>query len=205
MSIFKLSYKTKENIYRFLVGKPSFIKNLWVSRNTHLFIGKNVSITIDDYANFNFPISHDLKTDRGVFFIDDNSSVHIGSLGSRNGARIEVGRCAKLDIGYNVSMNIFSRIYSASSISVGSDTVIADYVVIRDSNGHTLEGSDNISPIKIGQHVWIGARAIVLKGVTIGDGAVIAAGSVVTSDVPPNSLVAGVPAKVIRNNVKWYA
>ena len=58
-------------------------------------------------------------------------------------------------------------------------------------------------PIKIGNHVWIGQRATVLKGVTIGDGAVIAAGSIVTRDVPPHSLVGGIPAKVLKENVEW--
>ena len=55
----------------------------------------------------------------------------------------------------------------------------------------------------IGDHVWIGARAVVLKGVTIGDGAVIAAGAVVTHDVPAHTLVGGVPAKIIKQNIVW--
>ena len=59
------------------------------------------------------------------------------------------------------------------------------------------------APIVIGDHVWIGTNAIVLKGVTIGDGAVIAAGAVVTRDVPAHSLAAGVPARVIRSDVHW--
>ena len=58
-------------------------------------------------------------------------------------------------------------------------------------------------PIVIGNHVWIGARAIILKGVIIGDGAIIAAGAVVTHDVPAYTLAGGVPAKVIREGVEW--
>ena len=58
-------------------------------------------------------------------------------------------------------------------------------------------------PIEIGDHVWIGLRAIILKGVKIGNGSVIAAGAVVTRDVPPYSLVAGVPARVIKENIYW--
>jgi len=58
---------------------------------------------------------------------------------------------------------------------------------------------EEYKPIKIGNDVWIGSRAIVLDGVIIGDGAIIAAQSVVTKDVPPYAIVAGVPAKIIRN------
>jgi acetyltransferase-like isoleucine patch superfamily enzyme len=60
-----------------------------------------------------------------------------------------------------------------------------------------------IQPIIIGNNVWIGTNVTVLKGVTIGDGAIIAAGSVVTKDVPANCMAAGVPAKVIKEHVKW--
>ncbi|MDE7192107.1 MAG: sugar O-acetyltransferase, partial [Clostridia bacterium] len=54
------------------------------------------------------------------------------------------------------------------------------------------------APVKIGNNVWIGAHATILSGVTIGDNAIIAAGAVVTKDVPQNTVVAGVPAKIIK-------
>jgi acetyltransferase-like isoleucine patch superfamily enzyme len=57
--------------------------------------------------------------------------------------------------------------------------------------------------VTVGDKVWIGARVTVLKGVTIGDGAVVAAGALVTDDVPPRALVGGVPARVLRENVTW--
>ena len=66
-----------------------------------------------------------------------------------------------------------------------------------------VEGEQKAQPITIGKHVWIGQNAMILKGVNIGDGAVIAAGAVVTKDVPAGCLAAGVPAKVIKKDVIW--
>jgi acetyltransferase-like isoleucine patch superfamily enzyme len=63
--------------------------------------------------------------------------------------------------------------------------------------------NSNTMPIIIGDNVWIGMNCIILKGVTIGDGAIIAAGSVVNKDIPPRALAAGAPARVIKENVGW--
>lgn len=96
------------------------------------------------------------------------------------------------------------QITCAEKITIGDDCNIGRDVIIRDYDGHTIDPSQPISaPVRIGEHVWIGQRAMILKGVTIGDGAVIAAGAVVTHDVPAGALAAGVPAKVIRENVDW--
>lgn len=84
-------------------------------------------------------------------------------------------------------------------------TVIAKQVLIRDSDNHDIiyDGYMKSAPIWIGKHCWIGMRACILKGVTIGDGAIVAAGSVVTRDVPARALVGGVPARIIKENVEW--
>ena len=97
------------------------------------------------------------------------------------------------------------QITCASKMIIGEGCVIARDVVIRDYDGHTIELPDYeiAKPIEIGKHVWIGNRAIILKGVKIGDGAVIAAGAIVTKDVPAKTIVAGVPAKVVKENIDW--
>lgn len=90
-----------------------------------------------------------------------------------------------------------------SPITLGDRVWIGHHAVLITTN-HEIGtewqrcGGWKPSPIVIGNGVWIGARVTVLPGVTIGQGAVVAAGSVVTKDVPPNTLVGGVPAKVIR-------
>ena len=84
---------------------------------------------------------------------------------------------------------------------MGDGCLIGHQVVIATLN-HDLKASARASMIpaavKLGKNVWVGAHATILPGVTVGDNAVIAAGAVVTRDVPENAVVAGVPAKVIR-------
>ena len=97
------------------------------------------------------------------------------------------------------------QITCASKIEIEEDCAIARDATIRDYDAHSVDGAvDTIAKeIHIGKHVWIGNRAMVMKGVTIGDGAIIAAGAIVTKDVPPGCVAAGVPARVIKKNVKW--
>lgn len=118
---------------------------------------------------------------------------------------ISVSKGATLEFFGNGYVNYGCNIDCFEHISIGKGTYISKQVYIRDSDNHDIEyeGYKKSAPIIIGEHCWIGMRATILKGVTIGDGAIIAAGSLVNKDVPANSLVAGVPAKVIKENVKW--
>jgi acetyltransferase-like isoleucine patch superfamily enzyme len=104
-------------------------------------------------------------------------------------------------------MNSGVQIECKKRISIGNGTIIAEGVIIRDCDEHcisTLSGNGvETEPISIGNHVWIGQRAIILKGVTIGDGAIIGAGAVVTKDVPSNCIVAGNPARIIKFEAEW--
>ena len=119
-----------------------------------------------------------------------------------NGATVGIQPNATLRLGSGY-ISPGAWISCGASISIGKDVAIADQVIIRDWDGHKIVGGrpDRL-PIVIGDHVWIGMRAIILKGVTIGDGAIIGAGAVVTKDVPPGTLVAGNPATRIRE-VEW--
>jgi acetyltransferase-like isoleucine patch superfamily enzyme len=87
-------------------------------------------------------------------------------------------------------------------VTIGKNCLIGNYALIMDSDYHSLNDRSlpgEAAPIEICDDAWIATRAIVLKGVRIGAGAVVAAGAVVTEDVPPRTLVAGVPAKVVRS------
>ena len=107
-----------------------------------------------------------------------------------------------LRIGRNVFINQNCTIYDLGGVDIGDDVLIGPNVSIITS-GHPLEPSQRraavtASPITIGRNVWIAAGATVIGGVTIGENSVVAAGAVVTRDVPPNTLVAGVPARIVR-------
>ena len=103
-------------------------------------------------------------------------------------------------------MNHNVRIVVVKSIRIGHNSYLSDYVTLRDSDNHPIGASlkNHSAPIIIGDNVLVGLNSTILKGVTIGDGAVVAAGSVVTRSVPPKALVGGAPAKVLRENVTWH-
>ena len=107
-------------------------------------------------------------------------------------------------VGNDTIINNNSVLCAVRSIRVGNHCRIADMVGIIDSDFHEINPAtrDNsvgiVKPVLIGDNVWIGSRAMVLKGASIGDNSVIAAMSVVTGAIPPNCVAAGVPAKIIR-------
>lgn len=106
-----------------------------------------------------------------------------------------------------------TSIYSQNRVEIGSHVLIGTDSIIMDTNFHSLDysirgtgkegyqydGTVNTAPVRIGNHVFIGTRCIINKGVTIGDGAVIAAGSVVVKDVPSWEVWGGNPAKFIKS------
>lgn len=108
----------------------------------------------------------------------------------------------------NGYMNAGAQIRCMEKIEIGSQCAIGRNVMIMDFDAHKIyyeSGEENLitAPITIEDHVWIGAGAIILKGVTIGTGAIVGAGSVVTRNVAPHTIVAGNPARVIKRNIKW--
>ena len=110
-----------------------------------------------------------------------------------------------ISIGDKMYLNHFSRIVAHEKVEIGKNAFIGQMVTIVDhDHDYVFEGEDmkisgfNTAPIKIGNNVWIADKVTVLKGVTIGNNVVVAANSVINKDVPDNSIVGGIPAKVLK-------
>ena len=121
--------------------------------------------------------------------------VRIGVWGREPGqGRITIGDCVLISPG--------CRISAGSEIVIGDGTMLANGVYITDSDWHgiydRIKRPADDTPVHVGRNVWLGDHCMILKGVTIGDNSVVGAGAVVTKDVPANVIVAGNPARVVR-------
>lgn len=149
-------------------------------------------------------------------FSTANGQIEIGK-GCDIHAIITAKKGAVIKIGDHTTIRGNSVIGAVSSIEIGNYVIVSNNVTIYDNNNHPTEPEKRIemcksgfyselwdwkysaaAPVKIGNNVWIGEKSAVLKGVTIGEGAVVASHAVVTKDVPSYSVVAGNPAKVVK-------
>jgi len=174
VTLFRKNIKTKGKFK--LKGLPTI--NIWYGASLEL--GANVVLNSRNrgyHINMYAPVKIFLDKKGAQVLIGDNTRIH--------------GTC----------------IHAMGRIEIGNNCLIAANCNIFDSNGHDLSmenpngrihSKDEPKDIRIGNNVWIGANTMVLPGVTIGDGSVIAANSVVTKNIPPKTLAGGNPAVVIR-------
>lgn len=144
------------------------------------------------------------------------SYISVGEKSRIDGYVVTELATSRVSIGKNTLVGPNTIIDCVSKVTIGDNVLISYECVFSDSDNHSLSYSKrkndlenwrlgqqdwtavNTAPILVNRGAWIGARAIILKGVTIGEGAVVGMGSVVTRDVPPFTVVAGNPAKEIR-------
>lgn len=139
-----------------------------------------------------------------ILRMDKDSVLQInGNFSFYYGADIILFQGAKLILGKNSYVNSDCKIRCQKEIRIGNGCAISHDFTVMDSDFHRINGKDMTESVVIRDHVWIGTRVTVLKGVTIGEGSIIAAGSVVTKDIPSNCVAAGVPARVIKEDVMW--
>ena len=202
-----------DKVLRFLCTKLFTPRRLRVFKPSMCYVHQEALVRIEKYLNFNrqWDSQRTLRNKMvGSIYLAKDATLDVDAFDVYAGSRINVNAGAKLSLGSGY-MNHECVIDCFDSISIGHHVVISERVVLRDSDNHSIQDMEAISsdesavtaPIVIGDHVWVGMNTIVLKGVTIGEGAVVAAGSVVNKDVQPHCLVAGVPAKVIKTNVSW--
>lgn len=137
-----------------------------------------------------------------------DSELHImGDVTLYPGCCLDV-RHGRVSIGDNTLINGGTHILCKASVSIGANCHFAREVLVRDDDGHPhgpagTEPGNVPRPVVIDDGCWIGQRAMILKGVHLGLGSIVAAGAVVTHDVPAHAVAAGVPAKVIGENEIW--
>lgn len=130
-----------------------------------------------------------------------------GIVSLQRGIRVVVDS-GRLAIGHGTNINgLGTRLLCRESITIGAGCTFSWDVQVLDNDFHAITSDGvvgrSVAPVAIGDRVWVGTRAIILKGVTIGDGAVVAAGALVTRDVPAGAVVAGVPARVVGRADSW--
>ena len=141
----------------------------------------------------------------GRLIVNNEGSIVLGRRISIRGSHVPVELAAlpggKLEIGSYTFINSGVSICAQESVTIGNNCAIGNYSLIMDTDFHKvgqLKDKPISKPVVIEDDVWLASRVTVLKGVRIGRGAVVAAGAVVTKDVPPYTMVGGVPAKIIR-------
>lgn len=178
-------------------------------------------------CNFNWLIYRNKITTDGrvilnwgsvIFGVDRKDQIKLGENVQLSGW-LTVFYGGKITIGDYTLIGNNTVVEAFDQIEIGAYTMISSEVLIMDNNNHSIYAQARLidtlgsadfnkvrinntncvhKPIKIGNHVWIGRRAIILKGVTIGDRSIVAAGAIVTKDIPADTIVAGNPAKVVK-------
>lgn len=181
---------------------------LFLKKPSGLLLGKNVSF-------FNLPA---IKWGK---FLKIGDKVYLSALGKNGitlGNNVGIGAYSRIivstslnnlgqsiTIGNNVGIGEFAYLGGAGGLEIGDDCIIGQYLSCHPENHNFLKTNELIrlqgtsrKGIKIGSNCWIGSKVTILDGVTIGDNCVIAAGSVITKSLPSNSVIGGIPAKVIK-------
>lgn len=147
--------------------------------NTEItIVGNNNHLLLDNYAKLDGPVS---------IVMQGNATLELGSNSGIRGVQFYI---------------------KDGKVSVGRDCMFSYGITIRNNDSHKVLNSDGLvtnapKDIIIGNHVWICQNSSILKGVNIGKDSIIAFGAVVTKSCPPNSIMAGNPARIVKDNIDW--
>jgi acetyltransferase-like isoleucine patch superfamily enzyme len=162
----------------------------------------------------------DLETEGGLVFLAGRGPKFVGRGSFRLGercrfraglapSRIATGANGRFVMGSRAGFNYGLEIFAEELVEIGPDVTAGALVTIYDTNFHPLEEGTptKVAPVRIGRNVWLGHACTILPGVTIGDHAVVGSGAVVSRDVPERTLMAGNPAKPVREltaGTEWW-
>lgn len=168
----------------------------------HVRLNNNSKLSISSSNNCNIDSA----------YLGEKTSIAVGNNAGASIRNCEINNDSKINVysGFLKMEDVYIGercvIHAYKNINIGSGTIISWNVSIMDGDGHSITHNKKINrpqDITIKENVWIGNNSIILKGVTVGQGSVVAAGSVVTKDVPPRTIVAGNPARVIKEKIEW--
>lgn len=186
-----------------------YIRKAWITLGVII----KSKIFCEQIIRYRCIVGKNISMDGDVPYIYGNGRITLGTgvrVGNRNTwiVGLKVYDEAELTIGEYTSLGYMNMISVAKNVTIGKYCKFAGEVKIFDNNSHPIDSQkrrnnevldkNDVSPVIISDDVWIGTNAIIMKGVTIGCGAIIAAGSVVTKDVEPYTIVGGNPAKFIK-------
>ncbi|MGO9333420.1 MAG: acyltransferase [Acidimicrobiales bacterium] len=198
---------THLSIVRSLVLSVRFGGWFLVSRRTRIKIGRRSKVTFGPGSFLFVGFLHYGPTPAAIH-IGRGATLSVeGTVLIRKASRVFVHDGAHLEMHPGSIIADCSTVTCFEHIVFGAGGGVAWYCNVLDTNGHVVVVNGDhkplTSPVVFGPHVLVGSYATILPGVTLGEGSVIAAGSVVTKDVPPHSLVGGNPARVLRQDVEW--
>ena len=116
---------------------------------------------------------------------------------------------SKLSVGEDAGIRDVQFVMKDADIEVGRLCMFSNHILLRNTDSHKVisveddQVTNKSRDIRLGEHVWIGQNATILKGVSIGNNSIVALGTIVTKDVPANAIVAGVPSRVVKTGITW--
>lgn len=217
-NVLRVIYHNKTNpiqlwrIFRWNYCKKAVHSNLLEGKYMNVLpysamdIAKTAHINIEGQVDFNVKRTRGSKGEFRLL-VEDGATLNFGKGHSffKYDSDVQIFKGAQMLIG-SCATNIGLKVVCSEKIVIGDDVHIGRDVWIRDNNGghHVIiKGYKDKAPVIIGDHVWICSNVSITKGVTIGEGAIISANSVVTTNVPAHCIASGNPARVVAENIIW--
>jgi acetyltransferase-like isoleucine patch superfamily enzyme len=200
-----------------LAGRVAIVKSTWysarfhglvlVGRGSRLRVHRPARVSLERGAVLLVGLEHERPSGASIV-LHPKAELHVnGVVQIMRDSHVTVHWGGRLTVAGGTYFNDGTLVYCAEEITIGADCAIAWNVTITDTDVHRLlrSGAEHTPsrPISLGDGCWIGTGATLLKGACVGSGAVVGARSLVLGDVAPHTLVGGVPARQIADDISW--